>query len=204
MRPSHWHPLRFGLALGLALLVGTAAGCGPGDEKPAAVRGLKNVPKPGGAAAQNGGSRRTGVTRAGGDDGVVDEGPERPPITLDEKSFSRRRDPFRTFVVTERPEPEPDSPRAARKVKLAQYGFEDLRLVIIVNSGRRGIKPRAQFVGGDGRSGTVMQGEYFSSAEVLLAAVNRDYVEVEVVDEDLASALGLKRGERRTIFLRND
>ena len=190
----------------LPLLLAFAAGpmvggCGE-DEKISKSRGI-----PGGSEKAGGKSRRSGAKAAGGGDSgdeVAEQGPERPPITLDEKSFSRRRDPFRAFVVTERAEPEPDSPRAARKVKLAQYGFEDLRLVIIVNSGRRGIKPRAQFVGADGRSGTVMQGEYFSSAEVLLAAVNRDYVEVEVVDEELASSLGLRRGERRTIFLRND
>lgn len=198
-------PIR-SLAFALLLPV-SLVGCGDEDEtKPAAARGV-----PGGAKKSDGDGgakttrRTTGGSNAGGDgsDEVIEEGPARPPITLDEKSFTRRRDPFRAFVVTERPEPEPDTPRAARKVKMAQYGFEDLKLIIIVNSGR-GIKPRAQFVAGDGRSGTVMQGEYFSSAEVLLAAVNRDYVEIEVVDEELAKNLGLQRGERRPIFLRND
>lgn len=195
--------LAFALLLPVSLI-----GCGEEEEKPSSARGV-----PGGAKKKdgNGGAKTTrrtgsgGATNAGddGSDEVIEEGPERPPVTLDEKSFTRRRDPFRAFVVTERPEPEPDTPRAARKVKMAQYGFEDLKLIIIVNSGR-GIKPRAQFVAGDGRSGTVMQGEYFSSAEVLLAAVNRDYVEIEVVDEELAKNLGLQRGERRPIFLRND
>ena len=194
--------LAFALLLPVALI-----GCGEEEEKPSAQRGV-----PGGAKKKDGDGAKTsrrngggGSSNAGSDDPDVEieEGPERPPITLDEKSFTRRRDPFRAFVVTERPEPEPDTPRAARKVKMAQYGFEDLKLIIIVNSGR-GVKPRAQFVAGDGRSGTVMQGEYFSSAEVLLAAVNRDYVEIEVVDEDLAKNLGLQRGERRPIFLRND
>lgn len=188
------------LTLGLGAGGSLSAGCGEDDVKVSGVRGIPGGVKK--ASADNKARKAAGASRAS-DEPEVEEGPERPKITLDEKSFSRRRDPFRTFVVTERAEPEPDSPRAARKVKLAQYGFEDLRLVIIVNSGR-GIQPRAQFVGGDGRSGTVLQGEYFSSAEVLLAAVNRDYVEVEVVDEELATSLGLKRGERRPIFLRTD
>ena len=38
----------------------------------------------------------------------------------------------------------------------------------------------------------------------MLAAVNRDYVEIEVVDDDLASSLNLQRGERRAIYLRNE
>lgn len=193
-------PLRVPLACCL-FLGGVVALAGCGDEPVAAQRGMggagkgkKKPPPQGGPAAK---------TPSGDGEDEVDEGPERPPLVLDEKSFTRRRDPFRAFVVTERSVPEPDSPRASRKVKLGQYTFEDLRLVIIVNSGR-GIQPRAQFVGGDGRSGTVLQGEYFSSAEVLLAAVNRDYVEVEVVDEELAGSLGLRRGERRTIFLRDE
>jgi hypothetical protein len=66
------------------------------------------------------------------------------------------------------------------------------------------MKPRALFVASDGRSQAIKQGEYFSSAEVLLAAVNRDYVEIEVVDDDLASSLNLQRGERRAIQLRNE
>jgi hypothetical protein len=59
-------------------------------------------------------------------------------------------------------------------------------------------------VAGDGYSSAVRQGEYFSSAEVLLAAVNRDYVEIEVVDEELAASLGMQRGERRALYLRNE
>jgi hypothetical protein len=56
----------------------------------------------------------------------------------------------------------------------------------------------------DGKSKTITQGEYFSTAEVLLAAVNRDYVEIEVVDDDLASSLNLQRGERRALYLKTD
>jgi Tfp pilus assembly protein PilP len=86
---------------------------------------------------------------------------------------------------------------------MPEYAFEDLKLVAIVNSGRS-IVPRALFVGSDGRSKAVRQGEYFSSAEVLLAAVNRDYVEIEIVDEELASSLNMQRGDRRAIYLRNE
>lgn len=128
--------------------------------------------------------------------------PARPPVALDAKSFSKRRDPFFRFVAAEIVVPEPDRPRAARKVELPGYAFEDLKLVAIVTG--RGLKPRAVFVGSDGRSRSIVQGQYFSSAEVLLAAVNRDYVEVEVVDDDLASSLNLQRGERRAVYLRNE
>jgi Tfp pilus assembly protein PilP len=129
--------------------------------------------------------------------------PERPLLTLDAKSFARRRDPFVGFSPTEVVVAEPDRPRAKRPVEMPQYAFEDLKLIAIVNAGR-GMKPRALFVASDGRSQAIKQGEYFSSAEVLLAAVNRDYVEIEVVDDDLASSLNLQRGERRAIQLRNE
>jgi Tfp pilus assembly protein PilP len=150
-------------------------------------------------------SRRT-TTAAAGDAAAEPEedlGPARPPIDLDAKSFQRRRDPFQSFVVAQKVELEPDKPRAERKVVLGEYSFEDLKLIAIVNSGRQ-IVPRALFVGSDGRSKAVQQGEYFSSAEVLLAAVNRDYVEIEIVDEELASSLNMQRGERRAIYLRNE
>ncbi len=137
------------------------------------------------------------------EDALPSELPARPPIALDAKSFQRRRDPFLSFVANEIVVPEPDRPRADRKVEMQQYAFEDLKLVAIVNAGRN-LRPRALFVASDGRSRSIMQGQYFSSAELLLAAVNRDYVEVEVVDDDLASSLNLQRGERRAIYLRND
>jgi hypothetical protein len=137
------------------------------------------------------------------DEPEEDPGLQRPPVDLDAKSFTRRRDPFQSFVVAQKVELEPDKPRAERKVVLGEYSFEDLKLIAIVNSGRQ-IVPRALFVGSDGRSKAVRQGEYFSSAEVLLAAVNRDYVEIEIVDEELASSLNMQRGERRAIYLRNE
>jgi Tfp pilus assembly protein PilP len=130
--------------------------------------------------------------------------PPRPKVALDGRSFQLRRDPFLNFAPGELTVPEPvRAGGSARKVEMQTYAFEDLKLVAIVNAGR-GMKPRALFVASDGRSQSIKQGEYFSSAEVLLAAVNRDYVEVEVVDDDLASSLNLQRGERRAIYLRNE
>jgi Tfp pilus assembly protein PilP len=129
--------------------------------------------------------------------------PQRPLLSLDAKSFVRRRDPFQGFSPSEIVVAEPDRPRTKRAVEMQQYAFEDLKLVAIVNAGR-GMRARALFVASDGRSQAIKQGEYFSSAEVLLAAVNRDYVEIEVVDDDLAASLNLARGERRAIPLRNE
>lgn len=163
-----------------------------------------------GAPPLEGGAARSGAVpgvAAGpgqvGADGTADAGPPRPPITLDSKSFARRRDPFQSFVAAEMLVSQPETPRTDRKVEMANYAFEDLKLIAIVNSGL-GITPRALFLATDGKSQTIQQGEYFSSAEVLLAAVNRDYVEIEVVDDELASSLNLQRGERRAIYLRND
>ncbi|MEM9456120.1 MAG: hypothetical protein AAGF11_18200, partial [Myxococcota bacterium] len=130
--------------------------------------------------------------------------PTRPSPTLDATSFARRRDPFQGFVASEPVQPEPDPIRAERKVELRQYSFDDLKLVAIVNTRRSGLRPRALFVAGDGFSGAVQQGQYYSSAEVLLVAVNRDYVEIEVVDEELAAGLGMQRGERLALHLRNE
>jgi Tfp pilus assembly protein PilP len=195
--------------LGAWLLVGAlTSACGDEEVQVTGKRGA-----PGGQAAKGGAAKKapnaaSAPARAGTDPGDV-EGedepalPPRPPIVLDTKSFSRARDPFRRFVVGEKVELQPDKPRAQRKVIMPEYAFEDLKLVAIVNSGRS-IVPRALFVGSDGRSKAVRQGEYFSSAEVLLAAVNRDYVEIEIVDEELASSLNMQRGDRRAIYLRNE
>lgn len=154
------------------------------------------------------GSRRTKTNQGATAELAVPEeeevGVKRPPPQLDPTSFTRRRDPFRGFVAAEPVQPEPDPIRAERQVQMRQYSFEDLRLVAIANTRRTGARPRALFVAGDGISGSVSQGEFFSSAEVLLAAVNRDYVEIEVVDEELAASLGMQRGERRALYLRKD
>src|SRR5690606_34048003 len=131
------------------------------------------------------GAARTSSAPAGAE--APDESvPARPSPTLDTKSFARVRDPFRNAQVDGIVVPEVERPKAQRKVRMSQYRFEDIKLIAIVNSGR-GIVPRAVVLASDGKSGTIHQGEYFSSAEVLLAAVNRDYVEIEVVDDDLSS-----------------
>lgn len=174
-------------------------------EEETQTTGTRGVP--GGAPKSAGNKPKSGRKgRAAADqdeEPEIDPGPPRPPVALDSKSFGRRRDPFESYVAAQIVLPEPDSPRAERDVKMAKYAFEDLKLIAIVNSGR-GIVPRALFLASDGKSKTIKQGEYFSSAEVLLASVNRDYVEIEVVDDDLASSLNLQRGERRAIYLRNE
>jgi Tfp pilus assembly protein PilP len=162
-----------------------------GKEGKGAAKTTRRTTKPAGAVAEDEGP-------------AVDPGPKRPPPVLDATSFVRRRDPFQGLVEAEPVQPEPDPIRAERAVVLRQYSFDDLKLVAIANSRRSGVRPRALFVAGDGFSSAVRQGEYFSSAEVLLVAVNRDYVEIEVVDEELAASLGLQRGERRALYLRNE
>jgi len=185
--------------LGLCILLSVPLGCGEDESKTTGVRGTG---KKAGAKKDKKASRR----RAGDsdDEEAIDEGPPRPPVALDSKSFQRRRDPFLSFVANDDPLPEPPatSVRAERRVRMAGYAFEDLKLISIVNG--RGVAPRALFLASDGKSKTIKQGEYFSSAEVKLAAVNRDYVEIEVVDDDLGSSLNLQRGERRAIYLRTD
>lgn len=188
----------------LAVLLG---GCvDDGGAEVSQKRGVPADAKSAGGAAKAAPAAKPRTTAAGA--GAVEEAlpadlPARPPVALDSKSFQRRRDPFLSFVASEVVVPEPDRPRADRTVEMHQYAFEDLKLVAIVNAGR-GMKPRALFVASDGKSHSIRQGEYFSSAEVLLAAVNRDYIEIEVIDDDLASSLNLQRGERRAIYLRNE
>ena len=196
----------FGCSPLLWLALSTAACV---DDGGAEVTGKRGAPPPGTkAAAADKAKTAPAVTPGAAQDEAPPELlpsqlPARPPVALDAKSFQRRRDPFLSFVASDVVVPEPDRPRAARKVEMQQYAFEDLKLVAIVNAGR-GMKPRALFIASDGRSNSIEQGEYFSSAEVLLAAVNRDYVEIEVVDDGLASSLNLQRGERRAIYLRNE
>lgn len=199
MNASH-HPL-LAVLLGLSLFA-----CGEEEVAASGQRGApaaRKKPKSGGAKP----SRRSDQPSAeGGDLFAEEEDPKakRPPPALDAQTFSARRDPFQGFVASEPVQPEPDPIQAERQVQLRQYSFEDLKLIVIANSRRSSVRPRVLFVAGDGISGTVRQGEYFSSAEVLLAAVNRDYVEIEVVDEELAASLGMKRGERRALYLRNE
>lgn len=186
--------------ISLCVLLCAGLACGEDENKVTGVRGS-------GKAKKDGKTPKKASRRGNGgsdEDEVIDEGPARPPVALDSKSFQRRRDPFLSFVANDDPLPEPPatSVRAERRVRMAGYAFEDLKLISIVNG--RGVAPRALFLASDGKSKTIKQGEYFSSAEVKLAAVNRDYVEIEVVDDDLGSSLNLQRGERRAIYLRTD
>jgi Tfp pilus assembly protein PilP len=116
------------------------------------------------------------------------------------------RDPFQAFIGLD-DKTAVEAPVVPilrqRDVKLAEYDFGDLTLIAIVRS-PRGVRPRALFRATDGKSKTIQQGEYFSRAEVLLASVNRDYVEIEIVDEELAKSLGLARGETRAIYLKKE
>jgi Tfp pilus assembly protein PilP len=188
------------------LLVGALL-AGVGCEEEAVTVGQRGVggpskpaegPTPGAAAA--------GPAAAGEQAGEATPPPPstRPRPVLTREDFAAiTRDPFQSFLGTQVVEVEPDRPRAQRDVKMGEYNFEDLKLVAIVHSGR-GIVPSALFLASDGKSKTIHQGEYFSRAEVLLAAVNRDYVEVEVVDESLATNLNLARGERRALYLKHE
>ncbi len=182
----------------LSALLALSVGCGE-DEQSSGVRGFSKKK----SDKKKKETSKRGPTGSGDDEEIV-EGPPRPPVALPSKSFQRRRDPFLSFVASDEPLPEPPatSVRAERRVKMAGYAFEDLKLISIV--GGRGLTPRALFLASDGKSKTIRQGEYFSSAEVKLAAVNRDYVEIEVVDDDLGSSLNLQRGERRALYLRTD
>lgn len=201
----------------LAALLLPASGCGEEEAPPSQSRGVPGGAKKSGDAKEGKDGAAKPAKRtpakaapagesplAAEDEPEVDPGPKRPPPILDATSFVRRRDPFQGLVEAEPVQPEPDPIRAERAVLLRQYSFEDLKLVAIANSRRSGVRPRALFVAGDGYSSAVRQGEYFSSAEVLLVAVNRDYVEIEVVDEELAASLGMQRGERRALYLRNE
>lgn len=198
-----------GWALALVLVLAPTA-CGEDELPTTQTRGVPGGAKKGAGKAP---SRRSTATTPGpaadaaarlADEPEVEPGPKRPPPLLDATSFARRRDPFQGLVEAEPVQPEPDPIRADRPVMLRQYSLEDLRLVAITNSRRAGVSPRALFVASDGYSQPVEQGEFFSSAEVLLVAVNRDYVEIEVVDEELAVSLGMQRGERRALYLRNE
>lgn len=190
--------------LGPVLLAATLvapAACGEEELPATQTRGVPNKRKKNRQTADAG---RPAVGAIAGAEAEAEQAPKRPPPTLDATSFVRRRDPFQGFVSAEPVQAEPDPIRAERKVELRPYSFEDLKLVAIVNTRRSGVQPRALFVAGDGYSGAVQQGQYFSSAEVLLVAVNRDYVEIEIVDEELAATLGMQRGERQALYLRNE
>jgi len=116
------------------------------------------------------------------------------------------RDPFRSFLIDETIQAAEEAPVIAerqRDVQMRTYNFEDLSLIGIIRS-KRGVEPRALFVATDGISGTIKQGQYFSRAEVLLSSVNTGYVEIEIVDENLAKGLNLTNGETRAIYLKRE
>lgn len=203
------------LAMLASLLLGLGAtGCGD-DAAPitqqrgmAGVDGAKpitNDPKSGKAEA--GGSRRSGGGGGAASAPQVEpefERPDRPRPVLTREDFSgRARDPFHNYAAAsllDSPEPI-ELVRKQRDVKLAEYTFEELRLIAIVNAGRN-VAPTALFLASDNKSKSIKQGEYFSSAEVLLASVNRDYIEVEIIDPELTPGWNLERGERKVIYLK--
>jgi Tfp pilus assembly protein PilP len=166
----------------------------------------KPITSGGGGAAKAPATRRSG----GGGKGEPEpepelERPDRPRATLSREDFSgRARDPFHNYLSAESIEaPAPvEVVRKQRAVKLSEYTFEELRLIAIVNAGRS-VPPTALFLASDNKSKSVKQGEYFSSAEVLLASVNRDYIEIEIIDPELTPGWNMERGERKVIYLKD-
>jgi Tfp pilus assembly protein PilP len=194
----------------LVLVPWGLAACGDEEAQVTSQRGMGGqapiVNKAQPAAEAGAGSRRS--TAEAGDSAPaevkVEPKPPTPPLTRNDFS-GRARDPFHNYAAAELlvDSPEPvEIVRKQRAVKLPEYTFEELRLIAIVNAGRS-VAPRALFLAGDNKSKSIKQGEYFSSAEVLLASVNRDYIEVEVVDPELTPGWNLERGERRVIYLKN-
>lgn len=197
----------------LAGLLGmsTLAGCGGDEAQVTQQRGMgqgNNIKIDAKAPAPaDGGSRRTAPA---GEAPVADPNappvrPDRPKPVISREDFAASaRDPFHTYVSTlldDQPAPVEVLDKQ-RNVKLSEYDFEELKLIAIVNAGRN-VEPRALFVASsDQKSKTVRQGEYFSSAEVLLASVNRDYIEIEIMDPELTPGWNLERGERKVIYLK--
>jgi Tfp pilus assembly protein PilP len=199
-----------GLVILAALAVASAvSGCGD-DAETAAQRG---APKLAGGGKEDKAEKAEtqkpsgrGPKPAAPAEAPPEAVPDHPRRVLTREDFATEtRDPFQRFVGGEAVETQvaPRDVERQREVRLPEYNFEDLKLIGIVMSGR-GIQPRALFLATDGKSKSVKQGEYFSRAEVLLAAVNRDYVEIEVVDETLAKGLNMAAGERRAIYLKKD
>lgn len=192
-----WTRANLTAAIAATLLL---AACGE-EQQATGSRGMgdKSIKK-------KGGDEKKGAEKKGGKKGA-DKGPktrpkDRPKIVLTRADFATpARDPFQSWVDFDASESEPAAvSQRQRDVRMREYNFDDLKLIGVVNSGRN-VVPRALFLANDGKSKTIHQGEYFSRAEVLLASVNRDYVEIEVVDEELAQTLNLERGERRAIYL---
>jgi Tfp pilus assembly protein PilP len=186
------------LAFGLSL-----AACG--EDPPVVDPRVAPGQKPAAKAPSKGDA---GTRRSSAKAPVVEpmvERPDRPRPILTRDDFSgRARDPFHNYNAAAESF-EAAAPveivRKQREVKLGEYPFDDLRLIAIVNASRN-VAPRALFLAGDNKSKSVRQGEYFSSAEVLLASVNRDYIEIEVIDPELTPGWNLERGERKVIYLK--
>ena len=197
------HSRRF---LVVATLLSLAA-CGGGESQQQVQRGAPALKGGGDAAGGKAGPAAAAGPTAEDPDAPPQRPDDAPSQLLTREDFGPdSRDPFRSFLDEEGPAETTEEPTkliTQRDVKLSDYNFEDLSLIGTVVSGR-GVQPRALFVSSDGISKTVKQGEYFSRAEVLLASVNRDYVEIEVVDEELAKGLNLAAGETRAIYLTND
>ncbi|PRQ04787.1 hypothetical protein [Enhygromyxa salina] len=196
-------------ALALVLLGLPSAGCGGDEATVTQQRGMPNqqpIVQGGGKAGAGAGTRRSGGSGGKGAPEAEPEleRPDRPRPTLTRDDFSgRARDPFHNYLAAESIEaPVPvEIVKKQRAVKLSEYTFEELRLIAIVNAGRS-VPPTALFLAGDNKSKSVKQGEYFSSAEVLLASVNRDYIEIEIIDPELTPGWNLERGERKVIYLK--
>ncbi|MCA9696349.1 MAG: hypothetical protein KC431_02405 [Myxococcales bacterium] len=205
------HP-NFAAPLALAALLLALPACGDEEgSQTTSARGMPAGTTPMGAGAGGDagkGSRRSGSPNsAGGEPDAEAERPDRPRPVLTRDDFSlRSRDPFHNYAAATAVAAEPvpvEVVRKQRDVKLSEYGFEQLRLIAIVNAGR-GVPPTALFLASsDNKSKSVKQGEYFSSAELLLASVNRDYIEIEVVDPELSPGWNLDRGERKVIYLKD-
>ena len=203
------------LARALTLMVAVAvampvlSGCGDDEVGTTTVRGLGGdgspAPKAPAKKPAKDGAKADAAEAAPAPESAEPARPDRPQIILTREDFSEgARDPFQGFLPIDDEVPgETIATTKSRDVKMAGYGFEDLTLIGIVRSGRS-VQPRALFVSNDGKSKTIRQGEYFSRAEVLLAAVNRDYVEIEVVDEEKAHGLNWPVGERRAIYLKDE
>ena len=183
-------------------------GCGEDEAKVTNQRGMPNSSAPPINDGKAGGSRRNGSgakAGAGAEGEAESDRPDRQRPVLTREDFSgRARDPFHNYLAAEvldTPAPV-EIVRKQRDVKLSEYTFEELRLIAIVNAGRS-VAPTALFLSTDNKSKSVKQGEYFSSAEVLLASVNRDYIEIEVIDPELTPGWNLERGERKVIYLKD-
>ena len=202
MRALQRELLRLAAAASLVLCVG----CGDSDEEP--TSSVRGAPPPRGGAPKEAGpavGSRSPSNPAQVDAAAAVTRPKSEPLTR-ENFGPETRDPFRSFLADDDLEPIEEAPVVAerqREVRMAGYNFEDLSLVGIIRS-KKGVTPRALFVATDGISGAIKQGEYFSRAEVLLSSVNDGYVEIEIVDENLAKGLNLANGETRALYLKSE